>query len=168
MGGQWARDRQLRRQAMVRELREAEGKRSKLYGVLELLGTEAPNLGEIGPRLRQLNDQIRKLELSLAKLEDEPVGPMDAPAYEIEEITGMLRGLVESCEDPKRLRTFMGSFIEKITVTGDSVAVNYNEGRMMSLAGSAVSSESKWLPVLNNLRTKTLEIMRPEHMRQAA
>jgi Resolvase, N terminal domain len=79
MSGQWARDRQLRRDALVRELRGAEAKRSKLYSVLELMGTEAPNLADMGPRLRELNDQIKNLERSIIQLEDELTGPMDAP-----------------------------------------------------------------------------------------
>ena len=145
LGGQWARDRQLRRDALVRELRETEAKRGKLYGVLELLGTDAPNLADMGPRLRELNDQIRRLEHSVIKLEEEPTGPLDAPELDVQEVTGMLRGLVENCEDPKKLRTFMGSFVEKITVAGEEVAVYYNEGRMMSIGGAMVSSERKWL-----------------------
>ncbi|WP_371134193.1 recombinase family protein [Polaromonas sp.] len=145
MGGQWARDRQLRRDALVRGLREAEGKRGKLYSVLELLGENAPNLADLGPRLRELNAQIKDLEQSLIKLEDEPTGPLDAPELDVMEVSGMLRGLVEQCQDVKKLRTFLGSFIEKATVTGDTVAVEYNEGRMMSLGGSAVRFVNKWL-----------------------
>ncbi|WP_371133396.1 recombinase family protein [Polaromonas sp.] len=143
--GQWANDRKLRRDAMVRTLRETEAKRGKLYGVLELMGSGAPNLADLGPRLRELNDQIKGLEQSIIKLEDEPTGPLDAPDLDVDEVTGMLRGLVEDCEDPKRLRTFLGSFIEKATVSGDSVAVYYNEARMMSLGLSAVPLGNKWL-----------------------
>lgn len=168
MGGQWARDRQLRRDALVRELRAAEAKRSNLYGVLELLGKDAPNLADIGPRLRELNDQIRSLETSLTKLEDEPTGPLDAPELDIQEITGMLRGLVEDCQDTKKLRTFFGSFIEKATVSGDSVAISYNEGRMLSLGGSTVRGGNKWLPVLGTLRTQTLVFQMSGTLKQAA
>ena len=145
MGGQWAKDRELRRDSLVRELRATEARRGKLYSVLELHGTDAPNLADLGPQLRVLNDQIRALEASLIKLEDEPTGPMDAPVLDVSEITGMLRGLVQDCGDPKKLRTFMGSFVEKISVSGTNVAVHYNEGRMMSLGGSAVRSGNKWL-----------------------
>jgi site-specific DNA recombinase len=145
MGGQWARDRELRRIAIVRALRATEGKRGKLYGVLELMGTDAPNLADLGPRLKQLNDEIKGLEQSLMKLEEEPVEPRHVPKIDIEEASGMLRGLVQDCEDPKKVRTFLASFIEKATVSGDNVAVFYNEGRMMSLGGSAVRSEGKWL-----------------------
>jgi site-specific DNA recombinase len=145
LGGQWARDRQLRRDALVRDLRAAEAKRGKLYSVLELLGTDAPNLADMGPRLRELNALVKNMEQSIIKLEDEPTGPLDAPELDIEEVTGMLRGLVEDCQDPKKLRTFFGSFIEKATVSDDSVAVFYNQGRMMSLGGAMVRSGNKWL-----------------------
>lgn len=168
LGGQWARDRRLRRDALVRDLRDTEAKRSKLYSVLELLGTDAPNLADLGPRLRELNAQVKNLEQSIIKLEEEPTGPLDAPDLDIEEVTGMLRGLVEDCEDPKKLRTFFGSFIEKATVSGDSVAVFYNEGRMMSLGGSAVRSGNNWLPIWGTLRTKTLVLNRHEAMQYVA
>lgn len=167
MGGQWAKDRQLRRDSLVHELRAAEGKRGKLYSVLELMGNEAPNLADIGPRLRQLNDQIKGLEASLTKLEDEPMGPIDTPDLNVDEVTGMLRGLVQDCKDPKRLRTFVGSFVERVVLTADCAAVHYNEGRMVSL-GEAVRSENKWLPILGTLRTKIIKIVRPDLLRRAA
>jgi site-specific DNA recombinase len=141
----WARDRRLRRESIVKELRDAEAKRSKLYGVLELMGRDAPNLSDMGPRLRELNDQLKKLELSLIKFEEEPVGPGEATTFDTDEVAGVLRGLVQDCADPKVQRAFMGSFIEKATVSGDSVAVFYNEGRMISLGGDAVRCGGKWL-----------------------
>jgi site-specific DNA recombinase len=167
MSGQWARDRQLRRDSLVRELRGTEAKRSKLYSVLELMGTEAPNLADMGPRLRELNDQIKNLERSIIQLEDEPTGPMDAPDLDIDEVTGMLRGLVEHCEDPKKLRTFMESFVEHAVVMGDTVEVHYNEGRMMS-AGNPVRCGNKWLPILGTLRTKRLVLHRWVPLRKVA
>jgi site-specific DNA recombinase len=157
----WAKDRRLRREAIVKELRETEGKRTKLYNVLELMGREAPNLADMGPRLRVLNEQLRNLELSLIKFEEEPTAPNDTASFDPDEVAGVLRGLVQDCADPKVQRTFMGSFIEKATVSGDSVAVFYNEGRMMSLGGDAVRRGGKWLPVWASVRTKKLLLERP-------
>ena len=144
MSRSWSRDRQLRREAIVKDLRETEAKRSRLYSVLELMGTDAPNLADIGPRLRELNEQLKTLEQSVIKLEEEPAGPAELKDCDVDEVAGMLRGLVQDCGDPRKQRTFMGSFIEKATVSGDSVAVYYNEGRLMSL-GSTVRSDGKWL-----------------------
>jgi site-specific DNA recombinase len=140
----WRNDRKTRREAMVRELRATEARRGKLYSVLEMMGMGAPNLADLGPRLRELNDHIRQIEQSLTKLEEEVEAPAGIQACDPWEVAGMLRGLVQDCADPRKQRTFMGSFIEKATVSGDAVAVEYNEGRMMSL-GSTVRSEGKWL-----------------------
>lgn len=160
MSGQWSQDRKLRREGLVRELRDAESRRGKLYNVLEMMGTDAPNLADVGPRLRVLNDQIRRLEQSIIKLEDEPTGPMDAPELDVEEVTGLLRGLVQDCSNAAKLRTFIGSFVEKATVSGDTVAIDYNEGRMMGIGGSMVRGEKKWLPVWGSMRTKTMVLHR--------
>jgi DNA invertase Pin-like site-specific DNA recombinase len=168
MSGQWARDRQQRRDTLVKDLRATEAKRGKLYGVLELLGTDAPNLADMGPRLRELNAQVKALEQSIIKLEEEPIGPLDAPALDVEEVTGLLRGLVQDCKDPKKLRVFFGSFVEQATVRGDTVEIDYSEGRMLSLGSSAVRSGGKWLPVLGTLRTKTLVLTRGEGAKRAA
>lgn len=117
-----------------------------LSQAIELADGSKPTwVADLGPRLRELNAQVENLEQSIINLEEEPMGSLDAPEPDITEVTGMLRGLVEDCLDPKKLRTFFGSFIEKATVSGDSVAVFYNEGRMMSLGGSAVRSGNKWL-----------------------
>ncbi len=141
----WKKDRKTRRESMVQELRATEAKRGKLYSVLELMGMGAPNLADLGPRLRELNEQVRQIEHSLTKLEEEADGPAEIQGCDAWEVAGMLRGLVQDCGDPRKQRTFMGSFIEKATVSGDAVAVEYNEGRMMSLGSSTVRSEGKWL-----------------------
>lgn len=130
----------------MKDLRETEAKRSRLYSVLELMGTDAPNLADIGPRLRELNNHLKTLEQGVIKLEEEPAGPAELRDCDVDEVAGMLRGLVQDCGNSKKQRTFMGSFIEKATVSGDSVAVYYNEGRFMSL-GSTVRSDGKWRPM---------------------
>lgn len=50
----WVRDRARRRTALMLELRGAEGRRRKLFEVIEEGGKDAPGIKELGPRLREL------------------------------------------------------------------------------------------------------------------
>ncbi len=144
-GKEWSRDRRLRRESLVRELRDTESRRNKLYGVLEVMGVDAPNLADIGPRLRQLNDQIRGLEQTIIKLEEEKPVESELDGFDPEEVAGILRGLIQDCSNVKAQRSFIGSFVEKATVSGDSVAVWYDQNRMVSVGATAVRGECKWL-----------------------
>ena len=145
MGKDWAKERHTKRAGLVKEMREVEAKRSNLYGVLELHGKDAPNLGDIGPRLRVLNEQVRTLERELVRLEESTAGPSNVTNINIEEMTGMLRGLVQDCQDVKKQKAFLASFIEKATVSEDSVAVYYDPVRMMSIGCVTVPRDGKWL-----------------------
>jgi hypothetical protein len=82
---------------------------------------------------------------SPAATEDEPASPDELKVCDPYQVAGMLRGLVLDCKDPRKQRTFMASFMKKATVPGETVAVEYHEGRIMSLGGSTVRNEDQWL-----------------------
>ena len=158
----WAKDRSDRRKTIVAELRVGEKARSNLYSILELHGQDAPNLGDITLRLREWNDRIRSLEASLVDLENERMSVNEQPEVDPAEAAEVLRGIVLNCEDPKKLREFVGSFVREITVTSDEVMVDYHPECLVRHNHRAkIHSAEKWLPVLGSLRTVRLTIVRP-------
>lgn len=158
----WAKDRSERRQTIVAELRTAEKARSNLFSVLEMHGRDAPNLGDITKRLREWNDRIRSLEASLSDLENERMSANEAPEVDPAEAAEVLRDIVLNCDNPKKLREFVGTFVKEVTVTADTVEVDYHPECLVRQDHRAtVHSAERWLPVLGSLRTVRLSIVRP-------
>lgn len=156
----FVKERATRRTSLVLELRAVEGRRNRLYEVLEEGGKDAPGVNELGPRLRKLNEQARQLEQALSALECEPeptMGPLDVSADEAAEI---LRETVSGCQDPKTLRAFVASIVQMIVVKGEEVAVHYKPECLVLSDGHSVHSKPKWLPVPSKLRTEVLTISR--------
>ncbi len=162
-------DRAERRAALVAELRAAERARGNLYAVLEMHGQHAPNLGDLSPRLRELNDQIRRLETGLLELEAEPAANEAAPEVNPAEAAEVLRALVLGCEDPQKLRAFLGAFVKEVTVTDTEVFVDYLPECLVRLnQANTVHSGGIWLPDLATLRTTRLTIRRGDGLRLVA
>jgi hypothetical protein len=144
--GERAKARQERRAVLVSELRGAEKSRSNLYGILELHGKDAPNLGDLTVRLRDLNERIKRLESGLFELENEQTTPANAPQVDPAEAAEALRGIVLECNDPKKLREFVGSFVKQITVGDLEVLVDYHPECLVQLNHrSTVHSANNWL-----------------------
>ena len=144
--GERAKARQERRVVLVSELRAAEKSRGNLYGVLELHGKEAPNLGDLTVRLRDLNDRIKRLEGGLIELENEHANPKQGPQVDPYEAAEALRGIVLECNDPKKLREFVGSFVKCITVGDSEILVDYHPECLVQLNHrSTVHSANNWL-----------------------
>lgn len=156
----WVKDRAARRTAMVLELRAAEGRRSKLFEVLETAGKDAPGIAEMGPRLKVLNEQVSRLERALTVLENEPepvVGKLDVSADEAAEI---FRQTVLGNSDVKTLRAFVATITEMIVVNPTDVVVHYKPECLVMTDGKTVHSKHSWLPVQSLLRTALLTIQR--------
>ncbi|MBV7454346.1 zinc ribbon domain-containing protein [Acidovorax sp. sif1233] len=144
--GEWARERDGRRTALVSELRATEKARSNLYGILEMHGKDAPNLGDLTLRLRELNERVKALEGSLLDLENEPVTVSDMNDVDPADAAEVLRGIVMDCTDPKKLREFLGAFVKEVTVGVNEVVVDYHPECLVRLDNrTRVHSASKWL-----------------------
>jgi site-specific DNA recombinase len=163
----WVKGRAARRRALVAELREAEGRRTKLYEVLEVTGKDAPGISELGPRLRELNDQVKRLEAALVALEDEQDPLMPQLAVSADEAAKVLRELVDSCESPRALRDFVASIVAGVEVGLKEVRVDYHPECLIRSEGAMVHSTCSWLPVVGTLRTIQLLLPLPE-LRRAA
>lgn len=168
--GDWVKTREADRRALVGQLRSAEGRRAKLYAVLEKHGVEAPNLSDMGPRLRELNGEIKVLEASLDALESQPVPISKIDDVQLAQVAAFVREMVEGCQEPKKIREFLGSFIEKVTITGDEALIRYHPSKLVNSSGwDAVQSGGNWLPDLGMLRTVQLAARLPDRfVRRAA
>jgi site-specific DNA recombinase len=149
----FAADRAQRRKALVGELRSAEQRRSNLYAVLELQGKNAPGIADLAPRLRELNEQLRRLEISIATLETEQA-PLTGPlALTPQQAAIAIREVIDHAE-PKALRAFVSSIVDRVDVAGTEVSLEYRPECLITAAGGgAVHSSRKWLPELGSLRT---------------
>jgi site-specific DNA recombinase len=135
--GAWTKERALRRAALVAEMRNVETRRRKLLDVLELLGKDAPNLSDIGSRLAELNQAVRRLTGELEDLEHTEPPAIDVGAGDIEELTTYFRQMVEECEDPKRVRAFLSSFIERVVLHQDHAMLHIRPDRLIDSGGAA-------------------------------
>lgn len=166
----WVKERAARRADAVKELRDVETKLRNLFGILELHGKDAPNLGDLTIRLRELKSQREQVEARLIKIEEEEMPETVVSDIEVNEMADMLRDIVKTTEDPKRLRMFFSSFITEISVDADRVVINYDKSKLVNQAGfDVVPSKARWLPDLALLGTTFLEICLPDRfMKKAA
>ena len=146
----WVKDRARRRTALTLELRAAEGRRRKLFDVIEEHGTGAPGIREMGPRLRELAAQIESLERAMVALEAEVqpnLGPLTISAAEAAEV---FRNTITACDDPKKKRAFLATITDRIVVGEGSVDVHYKPDCLVMADGQTVRSEHCWLPDLGS------------------
>lgn len=155
--GSWWKDRERRRAMIVGEIRTCEQRRKKLFEILELHGKDAPNLADLTDRLRELKTQIENWEMNLVELEAQEDPQLDISDADIEEATAALRDVVLNCQDPVTVRTFFGSFVNKVTVEGDRAVIEYDPTKLMNHGNSVVHSKNKWLPEQALLRTKKID-----------
>ncbi len=161
--GQRAGLRKERRAALVAEMRAAEAARGKLFGIMELHGRDTPNLSDLTQRLRELNDLIKRQTEALMELENAMVVSNPVPSVDPVKAVSALRKVVLECDDPRKLREFIGSFVKVITVGADEVTVDYHPECLVQADHRAtIRSEEKWLPALHSLRTARLVFFRPE------
>lgn len=161
-GGRWAEERELRRKALVKEMRETEGRRNNIYDILETQGKGTPNLADVTERLRTLNESIRGVERALQELEAKPAPDYNLVEVDPQEAVKTIHGVIRSCTDAKRLRALLGTFVQKISVSNASVIVDYREDALLRSPTPTVHSGVNWLPVPCSLRTGRIEIERPK------
>jgi len=169
LSGSWVRDRATRRVALVNDLRDAERRRRNVFDVLEEHGRGAPNLGDLTVRLRELNAQVKQLEESLSELEAMPAPQACLDEATLAQVEGFVKESIE-CGDPKKVREFLGTFIERVVLEDAGATIHYNPSRLVDARPlQVVRSSTSWLPELGNLRTVRLEVDLPEdYWRRAA
>lgn len=167
--GQWVKDRALRRKVLVTEVRDIESRRDRLFEIMELHGQNAPNLGDLTSRLRAHKDRLADLGEVLQRLEEESPPAADLGQDTMTEAAATLRAVIEANEDPKKLRTFFQTFIERIIVNRGEILLRYRPDRLVSSRRSdSVHSTVKWLPGHSKVRTIEVRMAIPDTVKRAA
>lgn len=160
--GSWVQDHKRRRQSVVSSLSAIERKNSKIYELFEEYGKETPNLSDITRRLRANNDEIKRLEMQLMSIDAEQPPEISISDHNIDELAQTLRYIIETTENPKKLRHFFGTFISAIWVLDDSVRIEYRpECLIVNKEPRIVPSNAIWLPEHTLLGTLSLAVDLP-------
>lgn len=166
-GAEWARDREQRRAQIVATMREQEGRREKLFELLEAGGRDTPDLGSVSQRLRERTAELEQLQHDLAQLEALAT-PALRPRIEPETAVEVMKDVIAAADGQKK-RAFLGAFLDRITVTADGVTVEYRPEALLDAgSGTSVRSVKGWLPVCGPLRTKKLTFPMPPLRRRQA
>ena len=131
-------------------MRDAEGRRGKLYEVLETHGKAALGIADMAPRLRELNEQVKRLEAALVAIEDEQEPLVPRLAASAEEAARVMREMVLGCENPRTVRDFAASIIDRIEVGPTEIRVDYHPECLLRDGGALVHSTRNWLPDLGS------------------
>lgn len=159
---QWVKDRARRREELVLRLRETEGRLKKIFDVLELHGKNAPNMADLTVRLRELKGQCNELDLQLVALEEEEMPEISIGDDDVQEMASLLRDIVTTTADAKKLRLFFSSFIDQIVVNDKGLRIEYRAEKLVNRTGfDTIRSKAGWLPDQVSLRTIRLEVEFP-------
>lgn len=165
----WGKTRGLKRASLVADLRDIEARRRRLYNLMETTDKGALNLRDIGPRLHELNDSARKIEAELNNLEMIEPPEVKVSDAELQAVQDFVRSVVMESNNPKKVREFMGSFVEKITLNPDAAIVKYRADRLVTNTDTdTVQSEKWWGATSGILRTATIIAILPDRFRKAA
>ena len=112
-----------------------------------LHGKDAPNMGDLTERLRELKQQRSSLDLQLVALEEEEIPMLPITEDDVEEMADLLRDIVVTTDDQKKLRLFFSSFIDQILVNDNGVRIEYRAEKLVNQTGfDTVRSNARWLP----------------------
>ena len=166
----WLSNHEKRRAAELRKLASLQNKNSNLYGVLELHGKEAPNLGDLTRRLRQNNEEIKRLEQRIVELDGEQAPEIVFNKAQANELAEFLAETIKTSRKVEKVRSFFRSFINKISVHDTEVRIDYRPESlvMKSWEPEMVPSRVGWLPVTGLLGTVLLTVELPQWMHRRA
>lgn len=142
-----------RRRDLGARISKIEDRNRKLYEILELHGKNAPNLGDLTERLRGNNAELKTLQSELEALERTPVQQPPLDLAQVEEVRAFLAETVRTTHNYNKLRRFLRTFVQTVTVKGGDVKLEYDPRALVS---PAVHSAGVWLPGRNALRTADL------------
>ena len=101
-------------------------------------------------RLREIKAQVETLEQSIVALEAQTDPELDINQADISQATEAIRGMVLDADDPVTVRTFFGTFVEKITIEAERVTIEFDPAKIMNHGISVVHNKSVWLPDLDS------------------
>jgi hypothetical protein len=101
--------------------------------------------------MRELKCQREALDSKLVEIEEEEMPSVSISDVDVIEMADLMRDIVKTTKDSKRLRTFFSSFIEKIDIKEAGAVIHYDRSKVMNRAGiDTVHSNAAWLPDLDS------------------
>jgi len=148
---EWVKEHEARIGSLHAEKADIERRLRRLYEAVEA-GT-GMNLADLAPRMRELRARMESVQADIdrALYEEQPTTPLDD--YDIAEAAALFREMVEDCEDPRRVRSFLAGIIQQAVVMGDEVRVIYSPERIVSAHEGGSQCAVRWLPDPSTLRT---------------
>ena len=101
---------------MGTQIKAVARRNSKLYEVLEELGRNAPNLGDLAARLRENNGQLKKLQGELVRIDAEQPPQVELSDIDAKSLMDALVATIKSDYNPSKARALFSSFIKGIIV----------------------------------------------------
>lgn len=149
------RQKQARIDAFAAELADVDRRLRRLYESIEAdAGLE---LGDVAPRIRELRARQENLKRAADAVALEFGPEVSMEDGDVWEAARTLRNVVETSEEPAKLRAFMQKIVKKASLQGDEVTLDYwPESIVAALGGSQCGV--KWLPEVATGRTKRIVI----------
>lgn len=150
VAGQWQEEQKERRSGIENQIKIIARRNTKLYEVLEELGRDAPNLGDLAQRLRANNNQIKQLQEEMEKINAEEPPRCEISDDQLEDLANWLTKSMRQEYNIRQTRALFADFINQITVDTASVMIEYSPGKMIGAIPAAscrlVPSTAIWLP----------------------
>ncbi|MER2583818.1 MAG: recombinase family protein, partial [Candidatus Competibacter sp.] len=150
IAGNWRIERSERRSGIESQIGIIFRRNAKLYEVLEDLGRDAPNLGDIAQRLRQNNHQIKQLREEITRIDSEVPPRCEVKDEQLADLSSWLTTFMRQEYNVRQTRALFSDFISQITVDSASVMIEYSPGKMIGAIPAAscrlVPSTAIWLP----------------------
>lgn len=164
-GGKWADERELRRKALVKEMREAERKQEAIFETIEEMGKGAASVPGLMDRLNVHRATVSNVQYALDELETRPAPDYDLVNIDPEVAVEAIGSVIRACPDPKQLRMLLSTFVDKIVLSNSTAVVDYREDALLRSPTPTVHSGVRWLPEKIYLRIGRIEIERPRYQR---
>lgn len=144
MFGEWEREQRAKRKGLAAQATAIKQRNSKLFEVLEAMGRDAPNLGDLTQRLRDNNAELKALETQLAELDaaEPPAHMIEMP--DLDDLAQDIRSIFTESGSAARLRAFYQSFISEVIVGATEAEIHYIPSAVIATGGNAVHRFQKW------------------------
>lgn len=142
--GEWQREQRRRRKGLAAQLDTVRKRNANLYSVLEEMGRDAPNLGDIASRLRENNAEIKGLEREILDIDQAEPPEHLVSVPDIDELAAEMRSIFTESTSVARLRAFYQTFIAGIVIREDSAEVTYIPSAVVATGGVAVHRLEGW------------------------
>ena len=155
VAAQWQHDHSERRKEVINAISGTQRKLHNLYETMETMGKETPNLSDLTERLREHKKTIKSLEKKLAVLDNEEPPKVNITDDDIDDLSEFLVSIIKKSKNPKRIRSFFSTFINRIEINEDTVNLVYEPQKLVNRPERAVPSKRIWLPDLDSNQGQT-------------